>query len=84
MTQHNLPPQPTSFIGRAQDIADIRARLTDDNCRLLTLIGSVGWEVQLRGERVGIGHSTHKDDVIVGAVDDDNTNGGITTETGDG
>ena len=42
MAQYNLPPQPTSFIGRAQDIVDIRARLADDSCRLLTLIGPGG------------------------------------------
>jgi len=37
---HNLPTQLTSFIGREQEIADIRRLL--DRTRLLTLTGSGG------------------------------------------
>jgi predicted ATPase/DNA-binding SARP family transcriptional activator len=39
---HNLPPQPTPFIGRSQELNDIRRRLLDVNCRLLTLVGPGG------------------------------------------
>jgi predicted ATPase/DNA-binding CsgD family transcriptional regulator len=38
----NLPPQPTSFIGREYEIAQITARLDDPACRLLTLVGPGG------------------------------------------
>jgi len=40
--KHNLPPQPTSFIGRADDLAQIAERLADPACRLLTLVGAGG------------------------------------------
>jgi DNA-binding SARP family transcriptional activator/predicted ATPase/pimeloyl-ACP methyl ester carboxylesterase len=41
--RHQLPAQPTSFIGREQELADIRSRMADDPaCRLLTLIGPGG------------------------------------------
>jgi predicted ATPase/DNA-binding CsgD family transcriptional regulator len=41
-TRHNLPQQPTSFIGRQDEIAEITALLADPNCRLLTLVGPGG------------------------------------------
>jgi predicted ATPase/DNA-binding CsgD family transcriptional regulator len=41
-TRHNLPPQPTSFIGREHEIAEITALLTNPACRLLTLTGLGG------------------------------------------
>lgn len=37
-----LPSQPTPFLGREAECADIRRRLADDNCRLLTLTGPGG------------------------------------------
>ena len=40
--RHNLPPQPTPFVGRAQEIGEIINTLNDPNCRLLTLLGSGG------------------------------------------
>ena len=40
--KHNLPPQPTPFIGRESEIANIINRITDDQCRLLTLVGAGG------------------------------------------
>jgi predicted ATPase/DNA-binding SARP family transcriptional activator len=41
--RHNLPPQPTPFVGRRQELAQIGSLLKDDpNCRLLTLIGPGG------------------------------------------
>ena len=39
---HNLPAQTTPFIGRRQEMADVRARLEDPGCRLLTLLGPGG------------------------------------------
>jgi predicted ATPase len=37
-----LPPQPTPFFGRAEELAEVAWRLADPACRLLTLIGSGG------------------------------------------
>ncbi len=39
---HNLPPQPTPFVGRADDLAAISSRLMEPTCRLLTLVGPGG------------------------------------------
>ena len=41
-TRHNLPPQPTPFVGRAQELAQIEAQLLKPECRLLTLLGVGG------------------------------------------
>jgi predicted ATPase len=38
----NLPIQPTSFIGRDEELAIIADRLQDPSCRLLTLVGPGG------------------------------------------
>jgi DNA-binding SARP family transcriptional activator len=40
--RHNLPAQPTPFIGREAVLAEIGARLENPNCRLLTLVGPGG------------------------------------------
>jgi predicted ATPase/DNA-binding SARP family transcriptional activator len=40
--RHNLPPQPTPFVGRVAELAEIAARLYDPACRLLTLLGPGG------------------------------------------
>jgi predicted ATPase/DNA-binding SARP family transcriptional activator/Tfp pilus assembly protein PilF len=40
--RHNLPPQPTPFVGRAPELAEITALLADPACRLLTLVGPGG------------------------------------------
>lgn len=37
-----LPTPATAFLGRAQELADLSARLTDPACRLLTLLGPGG------------------------------------------
>src|SRR5258707_3895218 len=42
MPAHNLPPQPTPFIGRERELAQITEYLADPACRLLTLVGSGG------------------------------------------
>ncbi|MBN1284629.1 MAG: AAA family ATPase [Anaerolineae bacterium] len=39
---HNLPPQVTPFVGRAEEMDEITNLLTDPACRLLTLIGPGG------------------------------------------
>jgi len=39
---HNLPPQPTSFVGRVDELATIETRLLQPDCRLLTLLGVGG------------------------------------------
>jgi predicted ATPase/DNA-binding SARP family transcriptional activator len=39
---HNLPPQPTPFIGREQELSEIESLLSDPSCRLLTLVGPGG------------------------------------------
>ncbi len=40
--KHNLPKQPTPFIGRDSEISEISEMLTNPNCRLLTLVGPGG------------------------------------------
>jgi predicted ATPase len=42
MTTVSLPPQLTSFIGRADDLVEIATLLADPACRLMTLIGPGG------------------------------------------
>lgn len=39
---HNLPPQPTPFIGRGAELKVIANRLANPDCRLLTLLGVGG------------------------------------------
>src|SRR5574337_839715 len=39
---HNLPDQVTPFIGRADELAQITALLSNPECRLLTLTGPGG------------------------------------------
>src|SRR5260221_3120277 len=39
---HNLPAQPTAFIGRQAELAQIAERLAVPNCRLLTVLGPGG------------------------------------------
>lgn len=38
----NLSPQPTPFIGREAELADVLRRISDPACRLLTLVGPGG------------------------------------------
>ena len=42
MSVRNLPSQPTPFIGREHELAEIARRLADPACRLLTLTGPGG------------------------------------------
>jgi predicted ATPase/DNA-binding CsgD family transcriptional regulator len=39
---HHLPPQPTPFFGRANEVVELIGLLTDPTCRLLTLVGPGG------------------------------------------
>ncbi len=39
---NNLPVQATPFIGRMDELAEIRAKLKEDDCHLLTLLGPGG------------------------------------------
>ncbi len=39
---NNLPPQPTPFLGREEELAEISRLLDDPACRLLTLVGPGG------------------------------------------
>jgi hypothetical protein len=39
---HNLPHQPSPFIGREKEMATVSARLRNPDCRLLTLVGPGG------------------------------------------
>jgi len=39
---HNLPPQPTPFVGREPELAEIAVFLDDPNAQLLTLVGPGG------------------------------------------
>lgn len=39
---HNLPSQPTAFIGREREMEEVRALLHNPECRLLTLAGPGG------------------------------------------
>jgi predicted ATPase/DNA-binding SARP family transcriptional activator len=40
--QHNLPHQPTSFVGRISELNELGRLLRDPACRLLALVGSGG------------------------------------------
>jgi predicted ATPase/DNA-binding SARP family transcriptional activator len=40
--RHNLPAQPTPFVGRRDELDEIATRLADPGCRLLTLLGPGG------------------------------------------
>jgi predicted ATPase/DNA-binding CsgD family transcriptional regulator len=39
---HKFPPQPTIFVGRSHELADLDRLLRDPACRLLTLVGPGG------------------------------------------
>jgi hypothetical protein len=40
--RHNLPPRPTSFVGREEELAVMGQHLANPDCRLLTVIGPGG------------------------------------------
>jgi predicted ATPase/class 3 adenylate cyclase len=40
--EHNLPPQPTHFVGRERELVQIQRRLGQPDCRLLNMVGPGG------------------------------------------
>src|SRR5262245_60666335 len=42
MKLSTFPSQPTSFVGRKQELTEINTLLNNPNCRLLTLVGPGG------------------------------------------
>ena len=38
----NLPPQPLSFVGRESEIAELSVKLSEPDCRLITILGPGG------------------------------------------
>jgi predicted ATPase/DNA-binding SARP family transcriptional activator len=42
LPRHNLPAQSTPFVGRKDELADIKTQLSEPDCRLLTLVGPGG------------------------------------------
>lgn len=42
LARHNLPPAPTPFVGRQEELDLLAGRLADPGCRLLTLLGPGG------------------------------------------
>ncbi len=42
LVEHNLPLQPTPFVGREVELATLTERLADLECQLLTLVGPGG------------------------------------------
>jgi predicted ATPase/DNA-binding CsgD family transcriptional regulator len=54
----NLPAQPTPFIGRAEELRELKRLLSDPSCRLVTLVGHGGsgktrLSIQAASESVG-------------------------------
>jgi DNA-binding SARP family transcriptional activator/predicted ATPase len=39
---HNLPPQPTPFVGRKHELAQLAEQLEDSCCQLITIVGMGG------------------------------------------
>ncbi len=62
--EHNLPTQPTSFIGRGPEVAKIIELLADPDCRLLTLVGTGG----IGKTRLAIGAATKMVDAFAYGV----------------
>ncbi|MFQ5421679.1 MAG: BTAD domain-containing putative transcriptional regulator, partial [Anaerolineae bacterium] len=40
--RHNLPPDPTPFIGRQKELAALHSMVANPDCRLITLVGAGG------------------------------------------
>jgi predicted ATPase/DNA-binding SARP family transcriptional activator/Tfp pilus assembly protein PilF len=61
--RHNLPVQPTPFVGREEELAEIRRLLLDSpQCRILTLVGPGGvgkTRLAMRAAEETVGAFTH-------------------------
>jgi DNA-binding SARP family transcriptional activator/predicted ATPase len=60
--RHNLPPQPTSFVGRETELSQIRELLADPACRLLGVVGPGGTgktRLAIRAARDQVQHFAH-------------------------
>jgi len=53
---HNLPAQPTAFVGREEELDQIAQRLADPDCRLLTVVGPGGMGKSRLAIQVGEEH----------------------------
>ncbi len=57
--RHDLPPSPTPFVGREEDVAELLELLADPECRLVTLtgpggIGKTRLALQIADDEIGI------------------------------
>jgi predicted ATPase/DNA-binding SARP family transcriptional activator len=62
--QHNLPPQPTPFIGREAELAQIDVLLANPDCRLVSLLGVGG----MGKTRLAIEAASRQLDIFVDGV----------------
>jgi predicted ATPase/DNA-binding CsgD family transcriptional regulator len=63
-SKHNLPSEPTPFIGRQEELIELGVVLTDTNCRLLTLCGPGGVGKTRLAIEVATRHITHFSDGV--------------------
>jgi len=57
--RHNLPPEPTPFVGRQAELAQIAQLLADPGCRLLSIVGPGGIGKSRLALRTGMAHVRH-------------------------
>jgi predicted ATPase/DNA-binding SARP family transcriptional activator/Tfp pilus assembly protein PilF len=57
--RHNLPPEPTPFVGREGELGQIAQLLADPGCRLLSIVGPGGIGKSRLALRAGMAHVQH-------------------------
>ena len=67
---HNLPAQATPFIGRHQEVAEIRRLLLDSDCRLVTVVGFGGMGKMRTAIEAAVDEPRIKEVVTCSPVDD--------------